>query len=136
MSSLTAKRWGNERERNSIVVVTVNIHGLIEFSINVYMEEEECVSVCVCVIHSVHSCVGSQRRTRKSPCLPLPPAAPLCRTAPPPPRCRSAVVVREYSQSRGARHSSNVFPEAMRHLLLPDFLKAPDAADTVCLSGR
>lgn len=41
MSSLTAKRGGNERERNSIVVVTVNIHGLIEFSINVYMEEEE-----------------------------------------------------------------------------------------------
>lgn len=49
---------------------------------------------------------------------------------PPPPLRRSVVVVREYSG--GARHSSTLFSEAMRHLFLPDFLKAPDADTGPC----
>ncbi|KAJ4936294.1 hypothetical protein JOQ06_000893 [Pogonophryne albipinna] len=48
------------------------------------------------------------------------------------PLCRAAVVVREYSYWAGDARPFflSVFPEAMRHLLLPDSLKAPDA-DTV-----
>ncbi len=126
-------------QASPVVTVTSKHSRAVWVSINVYTEEENrcflpwrvllrflslCVCACVyvCVIHSVHSCVGSQRRrrrrrrrTRKSPCR--------CRC-----RWRTAAASalprrcsREGILGAGWRCSSllDVFPEAMRHLPPP-----------------
>ena len=84
-----------------------------------------CCGVYVCSFMRGHSEGGGGGRGKAPAAAALPRRR--CRTAALPLRCsREGILV------FGRRCSSllNVFPEAMRHLLLPDSQKAP-AADTV-----